>query len=125
MIKILLDQGLPRSTAEILCDEGWDVIHVGEIGLSEASDMEILPYARKENRIVITLDTDFHAILAVKNAFGPSVIRFRLEGLKGKELSHLIKQIWPRIGNAIKRGAMVTVTQKSIQIRKLPIISIH
>ncbi len=70
----------------------------------------------------MTLDADFHAILAVSNALGPSVIRFRIEGLKGAELSLLIKRIWPKIANVCTEGAMVTVTEKSIRIRKLPII---
>ena len=121
MIKVVLDQGLPRSTVKILRKEGWDVVHVGEIGMAKASDIEILAFALKENRIVMTLDADFHAILAVSNAFGPSVIRFRIEGLKGAELSLLIKRIWPKIANVGKEGAMVTVTGKSIRIRKLPI----
>jgi len=121
VIKVVLDQGLPRSTVKILRKEGWDVVHVGEIGMAKASDIEILAFALKENRIVMTLDADFHAILAVSNAFGPSVIRFRIEGLKGAELSLLIKRIWPKIANVGKEGAMVTVTGKSIRIRKLPI----
>lgn len=122
MIKVVLDQGLPRSTADILHEEGWDVVHVGEIGMARASDIEILAFALKENRIVMTLDSDFHAILAVSNALGPSVIRFRIEGLKGAELSLLIKKIWPKIADVCKKGAMVTVTGKSIRIRKLPLI---
>ena len=121
MIKVVLDQGLPRSTVKILRKEGWDVVHVGEIGMAKASDIEILAFALKENRIVMTLDADFHAILAVSNALGPSVIRFRIEGLKGAELSLLIKRIWPKIANVGREGAMVTVTGKSIRIRKLPI----
>jgi hypothetical protein len=32
MIKILLDQGLPRSAAFLLRKEGWDVVHTGDIG---------------------------------------------------------------------------------------------
>ena len=31
MIKFLLDQGLPRSTAELLTASGIDTIHVGEV----------------------------------------------------------------------------------------------
>jgi len=122
VIRVILDQGLPRSTVEILSNEGWDVVHVGEIGMAKASDSDILAFAMKENRIVMTLDADFHAILAVSNARGPSVIRFRIEGLKGAELALLIKRIWPKIANVGKEGAMVTVTGKSIRIRKLPII---
>ena len=41
-MKLLLDQGLPRSTAELLRQSGLDAVHTGECGLSVASDDEIL-----------------------------------------------------------------------------------
>ena len=121
MTKILLDQGLPRSAVKILRDKGWEVLHTGDIGLDRATDREILDYARNESRVVITLDSDFHAILAVENAASPSVIRIRREGLKGPELSELIMKTWPKIQNIIKEGAMVTITENAIRIRKIPL----
>ena len=50
MIRILLDQCVPRSAATVLRNGGWDVIHTGEIGLSRAMDAYILEYATNENR---------------------------------------------------------------------------
>ena len=122
MNRILLDQGLPRSTVKILGVEGWDVLHTGDIGLSKASDREIIEYARREGRVVITLDADFHAILAVENAREPSVIRIRQEGLKGDALAELIEKIWPKIQAQLETGALVTVTGKSIRVRKIPMM---
>jgi len=53
-------------------------MHVGEIGMSKAADEEILAFSLGRNAVVVTLDADFHAILAVSGARGPSVIRMRL-----------------------------------------------
>jgi predicted nuclease of predicted toxin-antitoxin system len=119
LIRILLDQGLPRSTGNHLQDEKWDILHVGDIGLSRAKDTELIEYARENRRVIITLDSDFHAFLAVTNANSPSVIRIRIEGLKGPDMAGLIKQIWPKIEFSVKQGAMVTVTKKSIRIHDL------
>jgi predicted nuclease of predicted toxin-antitoxin system len=119
--RVLLDQGISRTAAKILRETGWDALHTGDIGLSRATDQEILTYARLEKRVVITLDADFHAILAVQNAKSPSVVRIRHEGLKGPELANLIETIWPRIREQLESGAMVTVTRKSIRIRNIPI----
>ena len=123
MINILLDQGLPRSAVSALCDEGWDVLHTGDIGMSRSSDADILKYARREKRVIITLDSDFHILLALTNATDPSVIRIRLEGFKGPELALLIKRVWPKIESQIKTGAMVPVTDSGIRVRKIPVFA--
>jgi hypothetical protein len=41
-MKLLLDQGLPRSTPTWLKQAGIDAIHVAEIGLATATDANIL-----------------------------------------------------------------------------------
>ena len=123
MIGILLDQGLPRSAASLLRDEGWDVLHTGDIGLSRYTDIQILEFARNNQRVIITLDSDFHTILALENASTPSVIRIRLEGLRGHDLALLIKMIWAKIEPQVKKGAMVTVTESGIRIRNIPLFS--
>jgi predicted nuclease of predicted toxin-antitoxin system len=121
LIRLLLDQGLPRTTAVHLKVQGWDILHVGDIGLSKAKDLELIEYAKENGRVVVTLDSDFHAYLAVNNAEAPSVIRIRREGLKALEMAKLIISIWPKIDLAIQRGAMVTVTEESLRVRTLPI----
>ena len=76
-MKLLFDQDLPRSAAELLRQVGIDTIHVGEIGLGTASDAEIMAAALQQQRVVVTLDADFHALLALSQATQPSVIRIR------------------------------------------------
>lgn len=86
-MKFLLDQGLPRSTASLLRDTGIDTVHTGEIGLATAVDSDILQHAQRESRVVVTLDADFHALLALSGASTPSVIRIRIEGLRAQALA--------------------------------------
>ena len=71
MNRILLDQGLPRSAAELLRQQGWDATHVGEIGLATACDKANLKHAAQKGVTVVTLDADFHALLAVSGASAP------------------------------------------------------
>lgn len=49
-MKLLLDQGLPRSAAARLRDVGIDTIHVGEIGFSAAKGAEIIQKASGKPR---------------------------------------------------------------------------
>ena len=48
-MKLLLDQGTPRSSAALLRQAGFDAVHTGEIGLAEAPDEEILRRASLED----------------------------------------------------------------------------
>lgn len=121
MIRLLLDQGLPRTTGKHLSATEWDVIHVGDIGLSRATDRQILDYAKSDNRICVTLDADFHALLATTNASGPSVIRILKEGLRATALAELLMTVRPHVEKHLIDGSMVTITEKSIRVRKLPV----
>jgi len=98
------------------------VVHVSEIGMSRASDVDILQRARAEARACVTLDADFHSLLATSGERGPSVIRIRKEGLDAAALAALLLGIESRIENALNSGALVTVTERSIRVRQLPIV---
>lgn len=121
MIRLLLDQGLPRSTATLLRAVGWDVQHVGDVGMSRASDREILDHARREQRVCVTLDADFHSQLAVSGATGPSTVRIRVEGLNGRALAELLQRVWPMVCDDLDRGSIATITERNVRMRHLPI----
>ena len=122
-MKLLLDQGLPRSSAELLRQKGLDAVHTGECGLSTAQDDAILAEGRSQGRTVVTLDSDFHTILALEEASGPSVIRVRWEGLRGSEMAELIGQVLKLCPDELELGAAVSVRPDGIRIRLLPMIS--
>ena len=122
-MKLLLDQGLPRSAAGLLREAGIDTVHVSEIGHSTADDAAILQRGREEERIVITLDADFHALLALSRAITPSVIRIRIEGMYGRKAADLIQTVLARCAEDLKRGAVVTVQPKRIRVRRLPLFA--
>jgi predicted nuclease of predicted toxin-antitoxin system len=121
---LLLDQGLPRSTTLHLRDAGLKAEHVGEVGLAAAADSTILARARDHAQIVVTLDADFHAQLALSGAAGPSVIRIRIEGLKAQQFADLLVRVLEQCGDDLNSGAMVTVSESSVRIRHLPLLRI-
>lgn len=122
-MKLLLDQGLPRSAASLLRDAGVDAVHTGEIGYATAEDAAILKRARQEGRVVVTLDADFHALLALSGASSPSVIRIRIERLRAEAVAELVQRILrDRIGE-LQAGAALTVQPSRIRFRRLPLLS--
>lgn len=120
-MKLLLDQGLPRSTVAFLASAGIVAEHVGDMGLAKAKDDRILEEARNRQAVAVTLDADFHRILALTGAVTPSTIRIRIEGMKGDQLSTLLVNVISQTAGELITGAAVTVTETRIRIRKLPI----
>jgi predicted nuclease of predicted toxin-antitoxin system len=120
-MKFLLDQGLPRSTVQHLAAAGITAEHVGDLGLAKASDDVILEEGRKRDAVVVTLDADFHRLLAIEKANSPSVVRIRIEGLKGAELAALLQQVVNAAHAELTAGAVISVTASRIRIRQLPI----
>lgn len=120
-MKLLLDQGLPRSAASLLREAGIDTVHVGDIGYATASDADILKKGRQENRIIVTLDADFHALLALAEATTPSVIRIRIEGLRGLAFVDLMQRILKSWAEILEQGAVLSVQRDRVRVRLLPL----
>jgi len=120
-MKLLLDQGLPRSAVRHLRSRGMEAEHVGNLGLARAADTEILQAARQRDAIVVTLDADFHARLALSRAASPSTIRIRIEGLKGDEFADVLVRVIEQTRDELMAGAAVSVDEKRIRLRMLPI----
>lgn len=94
-----------------------------EVGLTGADDPPILEYGRLESRAVITLDADFHTLLARTRASEPSVIRIRIEGLKSEPVADLIRQVVGQVEGEIAAGhnVVVSVTETAVRYRRLPL----
>ncbi len=122
MIELLLDQGLPRSTVQHLQSMGLQSVHVGKLGLAAATDETIMNAGRDLGAIVVTLDSDFHALLARSKARAPSVIRIRIQGLKGDGVARLTQQVVQAVEGDLLAGAAVTVTERRLALRRLPLI---
>lgn len=50
------------------------------------------------------------------------MVRVRKEGLDAGALAALLEAVWPGIEDALAAGAMVTVTDRAIRVRRLPIV---
>ncbi len=53
-LRFLTDEDIPRSTARVLRDAGFDAVDVRDVGLRGKSDDEVFAYACQDNRLIIT-----------------------------------------------------------------------
>jgi predicted nuclease of predicted toxin-antitoxin system len=120
-MKILLDEGLPRRAASLLRERNVDAVHLTEILERSTSDLTILEHARESGRVVVTLDGDFHALLAIHGWSSPSVIRIRREGLSSSDVCELVIHLLSDHEDVLLSGAVLSVRSHLIGIRKLPL----
>lgn len=121
-MKLLLDANLSPEVGRRLKEAGHDAIHVGDIGLLTATDPEILQAAAQEERILLTADSDFGALLALGSLASPSVLLLRsADHLRPTEQAELIGANLPQIAEDLEKGAIVSLTSDRLRVRELPI----
>lgn len=76
-MRFLIDNALSPIIADGLRQSGHDAIHVRNLGLAAADDTTIFEHAEREQRVIVSADTDFGTLLALRNSQRPSVILFR------------------------------------------------
>lgn len=105
-MRLYLDQMFRTELADILRNDGHDVVRAGEVGQSRADDAEIMTRIIEEGRSLITLDEHFGdwAVLPLNNH--PGVIRLKIhppltETLAQHLLSFLRRHEQPELANRL------------------------
>jgi predicted nuclease of predicted toxin-antitoxin system len=77
-VKVKLDENLGTRGAEILTVAGWDVATVVAEDLCSVADATLIEVCRVENRVLISLDTDFANTLRFRPSEYNGLIVLRL-----------------------------------------------
>lgn len=120
-MRLVLDANLSPSVAEALREAEFDASHVGDHGLLSAAD-EDFDWAAAHGAIVVTADSDFAMLLALRTASSPSVVHLRgiADSPPATHAALLIDNL-ASIADDLRAGAIASLSPTHLRIRDLPI----
>jgi predicted nuclease of predicted toxin-antitoxin system len=113
-VKILLDTNISFRVRDELILAGYDVIWTGDWEF-DPGDEEILNFAYREDRILITQDKDFGELAIVRSQPHRGIIR--LSNLSTAKHFQICVEILTRYIDELLNGAIITVDSRRIRIR--------
>lgn len=121
-MKLLIDANPSPKILDPLREAGFEVGHVVDVGLLTSSDDDIFDHAARHGFVVVTADSDFPMMLAVRSAAAPSVVHLRhVAELRTEDQASLLLANLPLISDDLERGAVVSQSPDRLAVRDLPV----
>lgn len=106
-LRFVFDQHVNARALRQLSQDGIDVVHVAEVGLSEADDADVLGWAAREGRIVVTRNyRDFAPLVEAYARRGiafPGVL-FYASSVRQSDVGHHVRALVEWISEAEEVG---------------------
>jgi predicted nuclease of predicted toxin-antitoxin system len=109
--------------ADYLTTNGFEAEHWSNIGTPEATDLEIMQYAKRTDSVVLTNDLDFSAILATTGGYKPSVAQIRANDVRPETIGKQVVDALLQAAEELNSGALVTVLPSLSKVRILPLLN--
>ena len=99
-LRFLVDVNAGIAVAASLRDGGHDVVFVGELDWC-MPDIEMLSLASQEQRIIVTMDTDFGDLVYQSQQPHAGVLLLRMPGASREEKVRVVQEIVSRYGDQL------------------------
>ena len=113
-----MDRCAGRRLAGWLQGEGHDIVEARTLG-ADPGDRALLELAASENRVLITIDTDFGELVYLHDL--PHAGMVRLPDVPAERRIALMAAVIDRQGQALEERAIVTVRGERIRISLPPL----
>ncbi|MDK2855976.1 MAG: hypothetical protein PWQ86_1189 [Bacillota bacterium] len=120
MLKFLTDENIFPSTVEILRAHNLDVINIKELRLAGMGDREIMDLAKREGRILISLDLHFANIFLFPPGECPGIIVIHIKPAVPAKVDRAMERFLQRMDSEkieIKK-ALVIISEDKFRIRR-------
>ena len=104
---LLVDNQLPLGLVRYLVAEGWECIHVQDVGLAAADDRTIWHYAKERSLTIVTKDEDFQALANRQRSIPPQVVWVRLGNCRKAALLEAFAKVLPALHDMLAAGDAV------------------
>jgi predicted nuclease of predicted toxin-antitoxin system len=118
-MKFLTDQDVYEITVRFLDERGHDVVRAAQLGLARAEDAALLRRAQEHERIFLTRDRDFGALVFVQGLRG-GVIYLRVLPSNLNAVHTELGRVLDLYTETELRCAFVVVEPDGHRIRRLP-----
>lgn len=116
-MRLFCDQNIMVETAQFLRRQGHDVVSTRDVGLSEAPDEDVLEFAIKDGRVLLTFNADFGDIRLFPAGTHSGIVRLRTTDQTAEMLHPVLQNAIERLAGRDLSGKLVTVTKAAIRIR--------
>ena len=114
-MKFLLDVNASGALVRCLLEHGHDVILVETVDPG-MGDIEVLQWALREKRILVTTDQDFEEMIWQEKRHHAGVLR--LENLPRAERVSLLEYVLSHYNQDLEAGSIIIASSRKIRIRR-------
>lgn len=117
-MKLFLDENLSSRHAAALRAEGHDAWAAVEVGLSGATDEQILHFAVENSRVLVTLDADFANVVRFPPERTSGVVRLKVHPPTEEKIRQAIQRALALLQRADLTGCLAVVDEQKIRLRR-------
>jgi predicted nuclease of predicted toxin-antitoxin system len=120
MLKVIIDEDMPRSTTELFQSMGYETMDVRYVGLRGKRDDEIFAFAQREQAVIVTGDMGFGNILRypLGSHAGIIIVHYPNE-VSTTEINNKIREACSSLSEDEIKGSLLILESGRIRRKKI------